>query len=145
MPPIMQYFEAQKARGGRLIVADPRRTPTARAADLHLQLTPGTDAALANGLLHVAMRDKLIDTAFIAARTSGFAAVQHICKSYWPERVERMTGVPEALIVRAAHMVGEAATAAPSSSVTALRTFWLTSICFWRWGTPASRIAAMVA
>jgi assimilatory nitrate reductase catalytic subunit len=111
MPPIMQYFEAQRLRGGKLIVADPRRTATARAADLHLQLTPGTDAALANGLLHVAMRDKLLDTVFIATRTSGFAAVQRVCKSYWPDRVERITGVPAAQIERAAHMLGEAATA----------------------------------
>jgi len=111
MPPIMQYFEAQRARGGKLIVADPRRTPTARAADLHLQLSPGTDAALANGLLHVAMRDKLLDTVFIATRTSGFEAVRRICHSYWPDRVERITGVPAAKIERAAHMLGEAATA----------------------------------
>ncbi len=111
MPPIMQYFDAQKLRGGKLIVADPRRTATARAADLHLQLTPGTDAALANGLLHVAMRDKLIDSAFVATRTNGFAAVQRVCKSYWPDRVERITGVPETQIIRAAHMLGEAATA----------------------------------
>jgi assimilatory nitrate reductase catalytic subunit len=111
MPPIMQYFEAQKARGGKLIVADPRRTPTARAADLHLQLTPGTDAALANGILHVVIRDKLIDTVFIGTRTTGFPAVQRICKSFWPDRVERMTGVPAAQIERAAHMLGEAATA----------------------------------
>jgi assimilatory nitrate reductase catalytic subunit len=111
MPPIMQYFEAQRARGGKLIVADPRRTPTARAADLHLQLSPGTDAALANGLLHVAMRDKLIDTVFIATRTTGFEAVRRVCKSYWPDRVERITGVPAADIEAAAHMLGEAATA----------------------------------
>ncbi len=111
MPPIMQYFEAQRARGGRLIVADPRRTATARLADLHLALTPGTDAALANGLLHVAIRDKLIDLDFVEARTSGFAAVQRVCKSYWPDRVERITGVPEALIVRAAHWMGNAASA----------------------------------
>jgi assimilatory nitrate reductase catalytic subunit len=111
MPPIMQYFDAQRARGGKLIVADPRRTPTARAADLHLQLSAGTDAALANGLLHVAMRDKLLDTVFIATRTSGFDAVRRICKSYWPDRVERITGVPAATIEAAAHMLGEAATA----------------------------------
>ena len=49
MPPIMQYFGRQQETGGRLIVADPRLTPTAQKADLHLQLTPGTDAALANG------------------------------------------------------------------------------------------------
>jgi assimilatory nitrate reductase catalytic subunit len=111
MPPIMQYFEAQRARGGKLIVADPRRTPTARAADLHLQLSPGTDAALANGLLHVVVRDKLIDTVFIGTRTSGFEAVRRTCKSYWPDRVERITGVPAADIEAAAHMLGEAATA----------------------------------
>ena len=111
MPPVMQYFDAQRARGGKLIVADPRRTPTARAADLHLQLAPGTDAALANGLLHVAMRDRLVDTVFIGTRTSGFEAVARVCKSYWPDRVERITGVPAAQIERAAHMIGEAATA----------------------------------
>ncbi len=96
MPPIMQYFDAQKARGGKLIVADPRLTPTAKAADLHLALSPGTDAALANGLLHVAMRDKLIDTVFIGTRTSGFEAVRRVCHSYWPDRVERITGVGNA-------------------------------------------------
>jgi assimilatory nitrate reductase catalytic subunit len=111
MPPIMQYFEAQRARGGKLIVADPRRTPTARAADLHLQLSSGTDAALANGLLHVAIRDKLLDTVFIATRTNGFEAVRRVCKSYWPDRVERITGVPATDIEAAAHMLGEAATA----------------------------------
>jgi assimilatory nitrate reductase catalytic subunit len=111
MPPIMQYFEAQRARGGKLIVADPRRTPTARAADLHLQLSPGTDAALANGLLHIIMRDKLIDTVFIGTRTTGFEAVRRVCHAYWPDRVERITGVPAADIERAAHMLGNAATA----------------------------------
>ena len=61
MPPVMQYFERQRANGGRLIVADPRRTPTARGADLHLRLTPGSDAVLANGLLHILIRDSFID------------------------------------------------------------------------------------
>ena len=111
MPPIMQYFEAQRRRGGQLIVTDPRRTETAKQAHLHLQLTPGTDAALANGLLHIAMRDKLLDEGFIAARTNGFKAVRRICASYWPDRVERITGVPAADIERAAHIMGEAATA----------------------------------
>jgi assimilatory nitrate reductase catalytic subunit len=111
MPPIMQYFEAQQANGGRLIVSDPRRTMTARAAGLHLQLTPGTDGALANGLLHVAVRDGLIDQDFIAARTSGFDAIRRIVASYWPDRVERITGVPARLLDQAAHWLGEAATA----------------------------------
>ncbi len=51
MPPMMQYFEEQKAAGGKLIIADPRHTPTAARADLHFRLIPGTDAALALGLI----------------------------------------------------------------------------------------------
>ena len=67
LPPMMQYFEEQQRRGGRLIVVDPRRTATARSGDACIcQITPGTDAALANGLLHVAIREGLIDHAFIA-------------------------------------------------------------------------------
>jgi assimilatory nitrate reductase catalytic subunit len=111
MPPIMQYFDEQRRRGGNLIVVDPRRSATAKLASLHLQLTPGTDAALANGLLHVAIQHGLIDRDFIAARTSGFEAVRRIAASYWPDRVERITGVPARNIVEAAHILGEAATA----------------------------------
>jgi assimilatory nitrate reductase catalytic subunit len=111
LPVIVQHLEEQRRRGGRLIVADPRRTATAEMAALHLQLTPGTDAALALGLLHVALRDNLVDHAFIEARTTGFGAVRRIANAYWPDRVERITGVPVAQLIQAAHMLGEAATA----------------------------------
>jgi len=111
MPPVMQYFDEQRRRGGNLIVVDPRATRTAQGATLHLQLTPGSDAALANGLLHIAIRDGLIDHDFIAARTSGFAEVRRLVASYWPERVERLTGVPAQQIEAAAHMLGAARTA----------------------------------
>lgn len=111
MPPIMQYFDEQQRRGGRLIVVDPRCTPTALGAALHLQGTPGSDLALANGLLHVAIRDRLIDEEFIAQRTTGFEEVRRTVTSYWPERVERLTGVPVSQIVEAAHILGEAPTA----------------------------------
>ena len=107
MPPIMRYFEAQRARGGRLIVVDPRRTATAEAATLFLQPAPGTDAAVANGLLHIAVRDKLIDEDFIAERTEGWEGVRRIVASWWPDRAERATGVPARLLVEAAHMLGE--------------------------------------
>ena len=53
----MQYFEQNRNNGGQLIVVDPRRFPTADAAHLHLDLTPGTDSALDNGLLHVLIRE----------------------------------------------------------------------------------------
>jgi len=111
MPPLMQYFEEQRRRGGRFIVADPRRTPTAASADLHLQLTPGSDAALANGILFVALRDKLLDEAFIASRTRDFELARGAVASYWPDRVERITGVPASSVQAAARLLGGAKTA----------------------------------
>ncbi|MEP6755469.1 MAG: molybdopterin oxidoreductase family protein [Chthonomonadales bacterium] len=111
MPPIMQYFEEQKKRGGSLIVVDPRRTPTAASATLHLQLTPGTDMALAHGLLHIAFRDNLIDAGYISARTTGFDSLKRAVASFWPDRVERITGIPVAQLERASSMLGTATTA----------------------------------
>ena len=64
MPPVMQYFQQQRKNGGALIVVDPRATPTAAASSLHLQITPGTDSALANGLLHIAMKEGYLDERF---------------------------------------------------------------------------------
>ena len=111
MPPVMQHFVAQKNAGGSLIVVDPRATPTTAAATLHLQITPGTDAALANGLLHIAIQEGLIDEAFIAARTRDFDLVRRSVSSYWPERVERITGVPEHQLRRATELLGRAKSA----------------------------------
>jgi assimilatory nitrate reductase catalytic subunit len=108
MPPIMQYFDEQRRRGGHLIVADPRVTQTARGSSLHLQLTPGTDAALANGLLHIVTAQGLLDAEFIAERTSGYEEVRRIATSYWPERVERLTGVPVSQLYEAANLIGRA-------------------------------------
>ena len=71
MPPLMRYFEAQREAGGSLIVVDPRRTATAQAAALHLRLGPGSDAALANGLLHVLVRDRLVDPTSCAIEPRG--------------------------------------------------------------------------
>ena len=109
MPPLMQYFEAQQTRGGSLIVVDPRRTPTAAWAGRHLAIRPGTDAALANGILHVLIRDNLIDPAFIRDRTDGFEEVRRIAAIYWPQRVEEITGVPETEIVDTARRLGTTA------------------------------------
>ena len=111
MPPMMQYFDAQRENGGRLIVADPRLTPTAQRADLHLRLMPGTDAVLANGLLHILIRDGMLDTEYLAERTEGFERVRSSVATYWPERVERITGVAEAELERAAHLLGAAGSA----------------------------------
>ncbi|HEY0543369.1 MAG TPA: molybdopterin oxidoreductase family protein [Actinoallomurus sp.] len=108
MPPFVRHLAAAQQRGGRLIVADPRETATARRADLHLQLTPGTDLALANGLLHLAITEGLVDEAYVARRTSGFAAVRTVVNAYWPERVERITGVPVPLLREAVRLLGTA-------------------------------------
>ena len=93
MPPLMQWIHEQKA-GGTLIVVDPRRTETARAANLHLQLTPGSDLALANGLLHLAIDERLVDLDYVARRTQGFEAVRRAVMEVHPAHVERLTGVP---------------------------------------------------
>jgi assimilatory nitrate reductase catalytic subunit len=111
MPPVMQYFAAQQASQGKLIVIDPRRSATAEWATLHLRLRPGSDAALANGLLHILVRDALVDADYINERTQGFEDVRNTLAAYWPERVERITGVPEAQLIEVAHLLGSAETA----------------------------------
>jgi assimilatory nitrate reductase catalytic subunit len=108
LPPAMQYFDAGRARGAKHIVVDPRRTATASLADLHLQPVPGTDLALANGMLNIVAREGLIDQEYITERTTGFEAVRRAVRLYWPDRVERITGVPENDIVAAARMLASA-------------------------------------
>ncbi|MDQ6708471.1 MAG: molybdopterin oxidoreductase family protein, partial [Acidobacteriota bacterium] len=90
---------------------DPRATPTAVAATLHLQITPGTDAALANGLLYLAIKEAYIDRCFIDSRTLGFEVARRAASSYWPDRVERITGISEKQLGLAARLLGEASSA----------------------------------
>ncbi|MFI7699059.1 molybdopterin oxidoreductase family protein [Nonomuraea sp. NPDC049480] len=89
MPPFVRHVT-----GPRMIVIDPRRTQTAKLAWLHLQPTPGTDLALALGLLHLLIAEDLVDEEYVAARTTGFDEVRTSLSAWWPERVERITGVP---------------------------------------------------
>ena len=111
MPPAMQYFDTGRANGAAHIVVDPRYTATAKGSTLHLQPTPGTDLALANGLLHIAIREGYVDDSYVASRTTGFAAVRAAVAAYWPDRVERMTGVPVAHLRRAVELLGTARSA----------------------------------
>ena len=111
MPPIMRYFEAQQVNGGKLIVADPRKSATAQWASLHLPLRPGSDAALANGLLHVLIRDRLLDEMYINTRTHGFEDAARMAAMYWPERVEALTGVTERSLVETARLLGNGSSA----------------------------------
>ncbi|MDX3245114.1 molybdopterin oxidoreductase family protein [Streptomyces sp. ME18-1-4] len=103
MPPLMQHLDQ-----ARLIVMDPRRTATARRAALHLQPTPGTDLALALGLLHVAVAEGLVDQDYVHERTHGFRSAARRAMAWWPERVEEVTGVPASAQRRAVRMLAEA-------------------------------------
>ncbi|MFH0244462.1 molybdopterin oxidoreductase family protein [Streptomyces sp. HK10] len=94
MPPALRYFTELRERGGKLIVVDPRRTRTAEHADLHLAPRPGTDLALALGMLHLVVAGGRVDTEFVAARTSGWEEARAAAMAHWPELVERITGVP---------------------------------------------------
>jgi assimilatory nitrate reductase catalytic subunit len=107
MPPSMQYLDAGRANGARHIVVDPRRTSTAAGAHLHLQPLPGTDLALANGMLHIAVREGYLDEDYLRERTTGFEAVRAATNAYWPERVERMTGVPETRLRETVRLLAE--------------------------------------
>ncbi|MFF4528717.1 molybdopterin oxidoreductase family protein [Streptomyces sp. NPDC001407] len=111
MPPALRYFTRMRENGGRLVVVDPRRTRTAEHADLHLSPAPGTDLALAAGLLHLVIADGLLDREFIADRTTGFAEARAAAMAHWPERVEELTGVPVPRLREAAHLFARARSA----------------------------------
>jgi assimilatory nitrate reductase catalytic subunit len=92
-PPAARHLDGLKANGGTLVVIDPRTTATAARADIHLAPAPGTDLALANGVLHTIVSDGCVDHEYVGARTSGFEEVARLVAGYWPERVERITGI----------------------------------------------------
>jgi assimilatory nitrate reductase catalytic subunit len=108
MPPLARYLTEQADAGGTLIVVDPRATPTARRASLHLQPTPGADLALALGLLHLVISEGYVDRAYVAGRTTGWDEVARLAAAWWPARVERLTGIPAADLEAAAHALGRA-------------------------------------
>ncbi|UJR87139.1 molybdopterin oxidoreductase family protein [Sandaracinus amylolyticus] len=110
LPPLMQWVTAQRESGASIVV-DPRRTETARGATLHLQITPGSDLALANGLLHLAIEQGLIDREYIDARTVGFDHVRRKVLEFPPARVERITGVSASDMQRAIDLIAKSESA----------------------------------
>jgi len=97
-----RYVLKAKERGAKIIVVDPRLTRTAWFADIHLQHYPGTDIALANGLMHVIIKKGLYDKKFVMGRTTGFNELVKVVEKYTPQYVEKITGVPAMLIEEAA-------------------------------------------
>ena len=96
-----------KDRGSRLIVVDPFETQTAKAADLWLQPRPGTDLALALGIIHVFIEEGLFDRTFVDTWTVGFEQLEAHVHAYPPERVSDITWVPADAIVEAARLYGK--------------------------------------
>ncbi len=92
------FVEQARRNGARLIVIDPYRTRTAALADQHLAIRPGTDVALALGLMHVLLREGLQDQAYIDEMTHGFAALSERVRAYTPHRVSHITGLEAAAI-----------------------------------------------
>ncbi|MET9829411.1 molybdopterin oxidoreductase family protein [Streptomyces sp. NPDC006385] len=93
MPPSLRFFNELRENGGTLIVIDPRRTKTAEQADLHLAPRPGTDLALALGLLHLVVAEGRVDEEYVQERTVGWEDARAAAMAHWPEYVERITGV----------------------------------------------------
>ena len=104
--PAWRDMEKSLAAGTRLIVIDPEATIEARKADLWLQLTPGTDAALGMGLLNVVIEGGYYDADFVATSTVGFEALRRRAREYPVEKVAAITGVSAAKIQAAAKMMG---------------------------------------
>lgn len=106
---------AYSRSGSPLIVIDPRQTHTARRASRWLPIQPGTDCALALGLLHIIIAENLYDQWFVEKWCHGFAALVRQVAPYTPARVEQLTGLPAAMIMETARLY---ATHSPAALIT---------------------------
>jgi len=104
--------EHARRSGGRLIVIDPYRTRTAGLADWHIAIRPGTDGALALGMMHVILREGLEDRTYIQEMTHGFERLSERVREYTPERVAAWTGMTAAAVEQLAR---EYATTQPAA------------------------------
>ncbi len=104
--PLLAHVVARKAIEGRLVVVDPVRTELAAVASEHLAVRPGTDGALALGMVHVLVTEGLLDQPLIERETVGFEALAGLARHWSPERTAAITGVPAEQIVRTARLLG---------------------------------------
>ena len=105
------FIEEARKRGAKVIVIDPYRSRTARLADVHIPIAPGTDGALALGIIHILFRDGLTDADYISRYTIGADELAERAMEYTPEMVGAITGLSPELIVELAHGI---ATSQPS-------------------------------
>jgi anaerobic selenocysteine-containing dehydrogenase len=110
VPPISpsRRLRDAKARGLKVIVADPRESDTGALADLYLQVKPGEDPALLGGMLHVIIAEGLYDRNFVAAHVDGFEALAEAVKDYTPEAAAERAGITPEQLVQAARMYAKA-------------------------------------
>ncbi len=87
------FIEEARRKGAKLVVIDPYRTRTAKLADWYLPINPGTDAALALGLMHVIIRENLFDADYVSRYTVGFEDLKARVEQYPPEKVAHWTGI----------------------------------------------------
>jgi anaerobic selenocysteine-containing dehydrogenase len=97
------FVEEARRNGARLVVIDPYRTRTAKAADWHIPIQPGTDTALALGLMRIIIEEGLYDRDYVRQHTHGFEALREHVQPYTPEHVASLTGIAAADIERLAH------------------------------------------
>jgi len=102
------FVQAARARGARLVVIDPVRTRTAKQADLWVGIKPGTDAALALGLMHVLIAEGLVDQRYVERATLGFDELRERVATFTPERTAEITGVSAELVRELARSYGVA-------------------------------------
>jgi anaerobic selenocysteine-containing dehydrogenase len=94
------FVREAQARGATVVVVDPIRTRTAEAADWHLQIRPATDALLALSMMHVMVRDGLVDTDYVARHAVGYEHLERRVRDYAPDAVAAAIGLPAAEIER---------------------------------------------
>ncbi|MFN3712503.1 MAG: molybdopterin-dependent oxidoreductase [Alcanivoracaceae bacterium] len=116
-PDMRNRLKAIRARGGKIVVLDPRRTETADVADEHHFIRPGTDVFLMLGMLHVLFAEELADPGHLADMINGLPLLKGLMKPWSPQRVAAHTGVPAEVISRLAREFAAASSAAAYSRV----------------------------
>jgi ferredoxin-nitrate reductase len=107
-PIVWGKVRQRQREGAAVIVVDPRRTPTAEAADVHLQVRPGSDLPLLNAMLHVIERDGLLDATFVERHTTGIEEALAVAREWTPERAAEACGITAEQIEQVAHRFGAA-------------------------------------
>ncbi|MBB5174814.1 formate dehydrogenase subunit alpha [Texcoconibacillus texcoconensis] len=106
-PTTIQWLWKARDKGAKMIVADPRETPTARIADVHLDLKAGTDSALANGMMHLLIREGYVDHEYVSERCNNYEDLKKSVEPFTPAYTAEITGVSEEKILKAAHIYGQ--------------------------------------